>query len=337
MPYLKRVLIAGLAAAWLAVMLTACGSRQGEAVNSATGANGAGQGAGAAEAAKKTDKPETRLYKTVKGDIEIPVEPKRIVATQYLGHLLTLGVKPVGAGSASLKQYFLQDRTEGIADIGDDSVALEKIALLEPDLIIRPSDKNYEQFSKIAPTIVVPWGQKDVMDELRDFGDMVGKKAEAEAAIKRFEAKAAEAKQKLAGVIGPDETVGVYEIWAKSFWAVSQSFGRGTRNLYASLGYSPPESLKKYIFEKGGSGLDMSLEVLPQHAADHMFVTVYAVDGGDKRAAEIMNSELWRNLPAVKNNRVYKLDIDQFAAGDLISLEKQLDIQVQMLLSHNKK
>ncbi|MDF2715717.1 MAG: hypothetical protein K0R28_2642, partial [Paenibacillus sp.] len=26
-----------------------------------------------------------------------------------------------------------------------------------------------------------------------------------------------------------------------------------------------------------------------------------------------------------------------FAAGDLISLEKQLDIQVQMLLSQNKK
>lgn len=333
MPYLKRVLFAGLAAALLAVLLAACGSKQGEAVNSASGA----KGAGAAEAAQTTDKPKTRLYKTVKGEIEIPVEPKRIVATQYLGHLLTLGVKPVGAGSASLKQYFLKDRTEGIADIGDDSVALEKIALLEPDLIIRPSDKNYEQFSKIAPTIVVPWGQKDVMDELRDFGDMVGKKAEAEAAIKRFEAKAAEAKQKLAGVIGPDETVGVYEIWAKSFWAVSQSFGRGTRNLYASLGYSPPESLKKYIFEKGGSGLDMSLEVLPQHAADHMFVTVYAADGGDKRAADIMNSELWKNLPAVKNNRVYMLDIDQFAAGDLISLEKQLDIQVQMLLSHNKK
>jgi iron complex transport system substrate-binding protein len=74
-----------------------------------------------------------------------------------------------------------------------------------------------------------------------------------------------------------------------------------------------------------------------ESVADHMFVTVYAADGGDKRAADIMNSELWKNLPAVKNNRVYKLDIDQFAAGDLISLEKQLDIQVQMLLPQNKK
>ena len=48
----------------------------------------------------------TRKFETVMGEIEIPKEPKRIVATQYLGHLLTLGVKPVGAGTASLNQYF---------------------------------------------------------------------------------------------------------------------------------------------------------------------------------------------------------------------------------------
>ncbi|MEF3306879.1 ABC transporter substrate-binding protein [Paenibacillus sp. GYB003] len=324
----NRMLLVAAAAVLLAVPLAACGSKEGDA---------GGSGSAAIQAAPIANKPETRKYDTVKGAVEIPVEPKRIVATQYLGHLLTLGVKPVGAGSASLKQHFLKEMTEGIADIGDDAAALEKIAELNPDLIIRPSDKNYEQFSKIAPTVVIPWGQKDVMDELRDFGDMLGKKAEAEAAIERFEAKAAEAKQKLAGVVGPGETVGVYEIWAKSFWAVSQSFGRGTRNLYTSLGLSPPEPLKKHIFEKGGSGLDMSLEVLPQYAADHMFVTVYAANGGDKRAEEIWKSDLWKSLPAVKNNRVYMLDIDQFAAADLISMEKQLDIQVQMLLSRQTK
>ena len=98
------------------------------------------------------------------GEIEIPKDPKRIVATQYLGHLLTLGVKPVGAGTASLNQYFAGS-TDGIEDIGDDQAALEKIVSLDPDLIIRPSDKNYEQFAKIAPTIVIPWGAKDLYAE----------------------------------------------------------------------------------------------------------------------------------------------------------------------------
>lgn len=68
-----------------------------------------------------------------------------------------------------------------------------------------------------------------------------------------------------------------------------------------------------------------------------MFVSVYAADGGDKRAEEIMKSAFWQTLPAVKNNRVYRLDIDQFAAGDLISMEKQLELQTEMLLSGGKK
>lgn len=237
----------------LLIVASGCGAKQGT-----------NEEKGSAAASQSPEAPATRTYKSVMGEIEIPTMPKRVVATQYLGHLLTLGVKPVGAGSASMKQYFLKDMTEGITDIGDDSVALEKIASLNPDLIIRPSDKNYEQFSKIAPTIVIPWGAKDVYEELRDFGDFLNKKQEAEAAIAKFESKVAEAKEKLKDAVAPGETVGVYEIWAKSFWAVSESFGRGTRNLYTSLGFQPPASLKEIVMKRGSSGLDMSLEALPE-------------------------------------------------------------------------
>lgn len=277
----------------------------------------------------------TRKYETVMGEIEIPKDPKRIVATQYLGHLLTLGVKPIGAGTASLNQYFLQDLTDGIEDIGDDQAALEKIVSLDPDLIIRPSDKNYEQFAKIAPTIVIPWGAKDLYAELRDFGEFLGKSEEAEEAIRHYEEKLAEAKAKLNGVVKEGETVGVYEIWAKNFWVVGESFGRGTRNLYSGLGYQPPEVVKEQIVN-GGAGLDISLESLPEMAADYMFVTVYDADGGGDRAKEILESAIWKSLPAYKNNRIYTLDINQFSAGDLISLEKQLEIQTDLLLGSGK-
>lgn len=277
----------------------------------------------------------TRKYETVMGEIEIPKDPKRIVATQYLGHLLTLGVKPVGAGTASLNQYFLQDFTDGIEDIGDDQAALEKIVSLDPDLIIRPSDKNYEQFAKIAPTIVIPWGAKDLYAELREFGEFLGKSEEAEEAIRHYEEKLAEAKAKLDGVVKEGETVGVYEIWAKNFWVVGESFGRGTRNLYSGLGYQPPEAVKEQIVN-GGASLDISLESLPEMAADYMFVTVYDADGGGDRAKEILESAIWKSLPAYKNNRIYTLDINQFSAGDLISLEKQLEIQTKLLLGNGK-
>lgn len=329
----RNAILIGLAGA----LLAGCGSgnSSGNGNASPSGASPSASPSAATSADASPAAGATRVYPTIMGDEEIPVEPKRVVATQYLGHLLTLGVKPVGVGAASLEQYFLKDLTDGIENIGDDS-SLEKILELQPDLIIRPSDKNYEQFAKIAPTIVIPWGQKDVYDELREFGDIFGKQEEAEAAIARFEEKVAEAKTKLDGVVGPDETVGVYEIWAKNFWAVGTSFGRGTRNLYTSLGFQPPEPLKPYVTENGGPGLDMSFEKLPENAADFMFVTVYGADGGDKRADEIMDSELWRNLPAVKNDRVFLIDIDQFAANDLISMEKQLEIQVDLLLGSVK-
>ncbi|SEM54058.1 iron complex transport system substrate-binding protein [Paenibacillus sp. cl141a] len=277
----------------------------------------------------------TRKFETVMGEIEIPKEPKRIVATQYLGHLLTLGVKPVGAGTASLNQYFLQDLTDGIEDIGDDQAALEKIVSLDPDLIIRPSDKNYEQFAKIAPTIVIPWGAKDLYAELREFGDFLGKSEEAEEVIRHYEEKLAEARIKLNSVVKEGETVGVYEIWAKNFWVVGERFGRGTRNLYSGLGYQPPEAVKGQVVN-GGAGLDISLESLPDMAADYMFVTVYDADGGGERANEILESALWKSLPAYKNNRIFTLDINQLSAGDLISLEKQLEIQTNLLLGNVK-
>lgn len=277
----------------------------------------------------------TRKYETVMGEIEIPKDPKRIVATQYLGHLLTLGVKPVGAGTASLNQYFLQDLTDGIEDIGDDQAALEKIVSLDPDLIIRPSDKNYEQFAKIAPMIMIPWGAKDLYAELREFGEFLGKSEEAEEAIRHYEEKLAEAKAKLDGVVKEGETVGVYEIWTKNFWVVGESFGRGTRNLNSGLGYQPPEAVKEQIVN-GGAGLDISLESLPEMAADYMFVTVYDADGGGDRAKEILESAIWKSLPAYKNNRIYTLDINQFSAGDFISLEKQLEIQTKLLLGNGR-
>ncbi|GGF61935.1 hypothetical protein GCM10010912_03850 [Paenibacillus albidus] len=313
---------------WLALALTLCVVF----VLSACGATEKESQDGANQTVKQTA--ATRKFQTVMGEIEIPASPKRIVATQYLGHLLTLGVKPIGAGTASLNQAILKERTEGIEDIGDDSVALEKVAALEPDLIIRPNDKNYEQFSKIAPTIVIPWGAKELYAELREFGDLLGKTEEAEQAIKHYEDKLAEAKEKLTGVVKEGETVGVYEIWAKNFWVVGESFGRGTRNLFAGLGYQPPEFVKDKVMN-GGPGLDMSLETLPDAAADYMFVTVYGTEGGDERAQEIMEGDLWKSLPAYKNNRIYQLDIDQFSAGDLISLEKQLEIQTELLLGSN--
>ncbi|MCQ6557556.1 hypothetical protein [Paenibacillus mendelii] len=62
-------------------------------------------------------------------------------------------------------------------------------------------------------------------------------------------------------------------------------------------------------------------------------MTINAEGGGDKRATEVKQSGIWDRLPAVKAYRVYEVDIRLFGPGDPISLNKQLDLQVEMLQS----
>ncbi|WP_163857532.1 iron-hydroxamate ABC transporter substrate-binding protein [Paenibacillus elgii] len=324
----KQMARLGLLFVVMAAVIAACSGRTENP--SSTAGNRAATG----------DKPGTKIFKAENGEIEIPANPQRIVAIQFVGDLLALGVKPVGVGSIVLSNSEqLKDELAGVADVGD--VSVEKVLELAPDLIVAPSylpPEVIEKLGKIAPTVTLPWGGfagSDPLEEVRTFGRMLGKEKEAEAWIARYKEKAAQAKQKLAGVIGPGETAASYEIWAKNLWVWDKN-QRAGYNLFATLGLTPPDKVKKDVFEPGKSR-DISQEVLPEYAADHMFVTVYQEDGGAERAKELMDNSIWKNLPAVKNNRVYLLNLKQFWFSDGLSLEKQLDILTETILSRNQK
>ncbi|NEN86457.1 hypothetical protein [Paenibacillus elgii] len=64
-----------------------------------------------------------------------------------------------------------------------------------------------------------------------------------------------------------------------------------------------------------------------------MFISVYPVNGGAERAVKVMESAIWKQLPAVRRNRVYSIELDVIHSVDVLSLEKQLDIQTQLLKS----
>jgi iron complex transport system substrate-binding protein len=286
----------------------------------------------------ETVKPKTKLYKAQNGEIEVPVEPKRVVSLVFVGELLALGIKPIGTAPGFMKTGLFVKELEGTQSIGDEP-SVEKVLELDPELIIVHNfvEKGIvEQLGKIAPTVVMPFNDRGPVERLRMFADLLDRQAEADQFLARYEQKAKEAKQKLSGAIKPGETVAYYEIWGKSFWVMSEANGRGVYNLYKSLGLTPPGKVKQDVVDVG-KGKDISLEVVPQYAADHMFVGVYAGDGGDKRAEEIMQGQLWQNLPAAKNNRVYMVDTDLFSPSDVYALYKQLDLQTDILLARTGK
>ncbi|RCX20347.1 iron complex transport system substrate-binding protein [Fontibacillus phaseoli] len=340
MRYMKHSLLSLAAILLLSIVLSACGGQNG-ANNSGNGGNAATSEAGQNAGNQTSNKEEakTKVFKDLKGDIEVPTHPERIVSVTHLGDLLALGVKPVGAGSLALENsVLLEKELEGVANVGD--VSVEKVLELNPDLIIVPSylpAENVEQLKKIATTVTLAtsgWEGIDPLDEVRTMGDLLGREKEAEEFITRYKQKAEEAKQKLQEVIGPDQTIGTYSIWAKNFWVWPNTRDAGY-NLYEMFGLKPLPKIQSEVFP--GTGADISLEVLGDYAADHMFVTVYEPDGGAERAKEIMNGAIWKNIPAVKNNHVYFLDMKEFWMVDGLNLEKQVDILTDMILSQNQK
>jgi iron complex transport system substrate-binding protein len=249
-----------------------------------------------------------------------------------MGHLMALGIKPLAVRTALLEAKHLKDRLTGIADAGAPLMNVEKVLAMQPDLIISQNEKGYEDMAKIAPTIVFPYGDTNAMDQLRILGDAVGKRKEADSWIAGYEEKAKQYRQQLSGIIQPDQTVSIIEVWAKTIYVYGNNWGRGGYSLYNSLKLTPPARVKNEIIDKEKYA-NISMELLPEYAGDYIFLTVYGANGGTERAEEIKQSALWKSLPAVKNNRVISLDIADMFDGDPISIEKQMEIQVKSLLA----
>jgi iron complex transport system substrate-binding protein len=287
--------------------------------------------------AQSEEEAKTRTVKTVKGEVEIPANPKRVITDFYLADILALGIKPVGSIQMSLNNPYIKDKVDGIEDIGT-PVSIEKVLSLKPDLIIMQSDENYEKLSKIAPTVVIPYNSEgDFYGEFRKIADLVGKKDEAEKWIQSFEKKAEEARNQLKDKVRQDETFGIYELQEDKLYIFGDNWGRGSQVLYKALKLSPPEKMQELI-KQGTQYKELSLEALPEYAADNIFITTWSAQGkNDKKLEELKNSAIWKNLDAVKNNQVYEMNFDDMYYADPYSLEGQLDLMVEKIMASHKK
>lgn len=287
-----------------------------------------------------SDKTEMRTYKSTKGNVNIPAHPKRIVTDFYAGELLSVGANVVGSGSWSFDNPFLKSKLKDVKDVGD-PISVEKVMELQPDLIVVMNEKNVDQLKKIAPTVVVPYNtSKNVRDTVSMFGDIAGAKDEAKSFMADFNKKAKAAKKKIAGVIDKDATFGIYENTDKGdFWVFNDNGGRGGQAVYNALGLKAPEKIEQDVIKKGEMK-QLSQEVIPEYAADYMFITDYNPKGESKTFERLKDSSIWKNLDAVKHNRVFINDFNTFYPYDPIAVSKQIDIITDMLIKRadeNKK
>jgi iron complex transport system substrate-binding protein len=322
----------------LSLLISACQAGSGNVGSESKGST-ASSTAGAANSAAASKEAEpssaTRLYKHKFGETAIPANPKRIVTAYHLGHMLALDVRPLGAATYILQYSQKAMDTTGVVDLGA-PLNLERIADLEPDLIIlieaylEPSG-GYEGFNKIAPTVVLEANQDPVKD-IRLIGDLLGKQDKAEQWITQYQAKIAQTKERVQQRFDPNETFTILNVRSEKSRMIYRDRNMGGNILYSYWGLKPQAKVLKDVIQgidDESSYLSIAEEAIPEYVGDHLIVA--AAPSAQGSVDKLMASGLWKNLDAVKNNRVYRIDFDQFLFNDPIFAMKQVDILADAL------
>lgn len=275
---------------------------------------------------------ETRIYKHLKGETNIPVHPQRVVSFFHLGELIALGVKPVGTTTYVLDNPHISDKT-GITDIGIPPDA-EKILSLQPDLIVTTPalaeivEGGYEALSKIAPTIVIEQNNEPIKD-IEMFGNILGKQEEAKQWNENFKAKIAAYKAKIGPYVRADETFSILNVRPDALFVYGDT-NMGGNIIYKYLGLKPAAKVESDVIH--GETWEVSTEVIPEFIGDRLFLAVNK--GAEDKLKDVQ--KLVDASPAGKSGHVYSIDFDQFLPSDPIAVEKQLDIITDLIIGDGK-
>lgn len=259
----------------------------------------------------------TFTYQSENGPVEVPSNPKRIVALTNAPNVLALDGTLVGVDQWTNTNPLFTDKLEGIEVVSEDK--LEKIIELEPDLIIAGTEmKNLEKLSQIAPTVTFTWGKLDYLAQQLEIGKLLNKETETQAWIDDFKQRTEATGKEIKAKHGENVTVSVFETDSKSFYVFGNNWARGTEILYQAMGLSMPEKVKQDALGPGYYML--SQEVIPEYAGDFV---VLSRNAGDNSFTE---TKTWNEIPAVKSKNIIEIDTKASTYSDPITLEYLLDI-----------
>ncbi len=279
------------------------------------------------------DKVETRVFKdSLDREVTIPVKPQRVVATSFIGELLSLGYKPVGA-SEQLLRFYTEEDIAGITSIGSDASNKEAMIALDPDLIIasaRTAPDEIEAMSKIAPVVAVPFFGEQ-LQSLHIAADILGLQKEEEAWLAQYNERVTKLQEKVKPIFKENESGIVIQFAQKALYTYAT---RVFPTVYDVLGLTPPEKLQELQKDKEFTGVvALSEESLLEFTADRIFVIV-----NDEESIQVFEETkkgaIWSRIPAVKNNQVYVID-KRLSISDVSTLDWALD-EVDRLLFEQK-
>lgn len=296
---LKRILITMLC---LILFLAACGN-----------------GDDSSKSNSKEDK-GTKSYTTDDGSkVKIPKNPKRVlVLTANYGNFKKLGVKPIAITSVFPdSKYLNMDKIKKI-----DPEDVEAAAKLKPDLIITyKENKNNKKLSKIAPTVPLKVQNMDYKDTHIEIGKLVNQEAKAKKQADKLSKKLAEDGKAIQSHIGEDKTFSIMDIQAKDIYQFGPRFRRGSEAIYEGFGLKEDPEAKEVMPKE--KYMKVPKEKFNEYSGDYLLVPT---EDGQKPNNNFVNSDIWHNNKAVKNDNVIFYPMDEAIYADLISVEKQAEL-----------
>ncbi|WP_025025678.1 ABC transporter substrate-binding protein [Caldalkalibacillus mannanilyticus] len=276
----------------------------------------------------ETEKQTRRVTDEIGHEIDMPVDPQRIIGIYLEDELTALGVKPLRQariGDWSGQDYLNLDLQD--IDIQGD---VEAFFAAQPDFLLTNvyDPKIYDTLEKIAPFYAFKDARADWRATIRTLGELLNKSDKAEEVIAAYDLKATEAGERILEVIG-DETVAIVRVHAKSLRLYGGP-GYAGPVLYEELGLQPAQAVKDLVLDQNLGVANISLEVIPQLTADHIFLTMDT--GADQQYKDLTENTLWKNLPAVKGGRVYEVNFETWMKSGPIADGMKIEDVVQALV-----
>lgn len=261
----------------------------------------------------------------VRGDVEIPADPQRIVDLSGNSDILSiLGYDVVGTANSDAYDYtkfpsYLEEILKGAEILGysmQDTMDVEAVMNLNPDLIVISTvqEKMYDALSEIAPTVMIQLEALNWKDDVRTLAKVFNKEDVANEWIANYENKAKEAGDKIKAEYGEDTTY-------LSFLASGGQFfifdGAGFGDvLYNDMGLAKPAGMPEQT--------DISLPVVTYEGlaaiqSDYIFVIAT-----DEDLAQLEANSIWNNLPAVKNGNVVVLESSPYFNQGYSSIGREI-------------
>ncbi len=284
----KNLLKTIVASCVTAIMLVGCGT------NGTTTEN------------KASDK--TVKVTDVRGEVEIPAEPQKIVDLSGNSDILSiLGYKVIGTANSDAYDYtkfpaYLEETLKGAEILGysmQDTMDVEAVMNLNPDLIVISTvqEKMYDQLNEIAPTVMIKLEALNWKEDVKAFAKVFNKEEAANKWISNYESKAKEAGDNVKKEYGESTTY-------LSFLASGGQFfifdGAGFGNvLYEDMGLAKPEGMPEQS--------DISLPVVTYEGLASIKSDYIFLIATDEDLAQLESNAIWNSLPAVKEGKVVKL------------------------------